>query len=585
MRASSLLQGKFRSAPRRIDSEDSEKLRPSELKSKTSPEAALSARNSSSTGSPGAESDYDDFVIGLISGRPEYWHSSYRSMLQGRKGIIIDVPGECPCGFRAGLMTLREVYPFATWYYIGDEDVFINMKQLGRFLKKLDPTVPTVAALPGFKINASHTTRTVCKRSHPAGVKTNGTVLYGGSGHIVNAAMMDAVDYSKACTGRHPMADYEHSCFLFAKWKSHFHFEPFRNINLIEFIDDPDKLPQTLESFESAMVTHKVSPRQQDLLEEINAVSSSSQGENASAGSGTALGRAGPTVLRSYDNLDCDSSDRQCPHKQQPTCRFDALAENSSDYNVTFLLRLTDSTGTTAGKELTEYHLPEKEVFLTDSICQGAVPQRAQTITFLTDPRSDIYSQYKQCQAKQQELNTQAEPVSQTLSQWLQQNTSSSGKALIVDCDVQANTQTRLLSCDSSVLAASYKHGDVDEKDLKKAIHRISKKSEVKFVGVMDLYQESMCLVHVRSKGVFPSYCDCQGPNWAEFPTKKGGDGLLIEPEKLEQETALGPAELKLIDNITAFDRQLYDAARERLIHDIREVELLYGKTIYCADT
>merc|ERR1719393_169627 len=114
--------------------------------------------------------------------------------------------------------------------------------------------------------------------------------------------------------------------------------------------------------------------------------------------------------------------------------------------------------------------------------------------------------------------------ISDWLSHW--SNVSQGGVMDPFDCYTPVDLQTRILSCssprfcpgnDRAVFQRSNGSLNADFA-FEKAKSRIAERSKIKFVGLAELYQESLCVIHVHTHKIFPPYCDCEDQNWTDFP-------------------------------------------------------------------
>jgi len=101
------------------------------------------------------------------------------------------------------------------------------------------------------------------------------------------------------------------------------------------------------------------------------------------------------------------------------------------------------------------------------------------------------------------------------------------------------------------------------------------------FVGLVEAYQASQCLLHVKLGEPLPSYCNCKSPqSWNSFPGSH--DNHNGKGQKLSD---FSPEVLRLADDLTQADRKLYDAARVRFVAEIRQVEQRFATTILCNES
>eukprot|EP00747_Dinoflagellata_sp_TGD_P200919 gnl/TRDRNA2_/TRDRNA2_74364_c1_seq1.p1 gnl/TRDRNA2_/TRDRNA2_74364_c1~~gnl/TRDRNA2_/TRDRNA2_74364_c1_seq1.p1 ORF type:complete len:266 (+),score=38.73 gnl/TRDRNA2_/TRDRNA2_74364_c1_seq1:85-798(+) len=109
----------------------------------------------------------------------------------------------------------------------------------------------------------------------------------------------------------------------------------------------------------------------------------------------------------------------------------------------------------------------------------------------------------------------------------------------------------------------------------------VSNMESAMFVGVLEQYQVSMCVLIAKVKGELPDYCDCHNKaKWDGFSKTQAN----MHSHKLNIDSF--PAEvLANIDKITAADRKLYEASWNRLVRDVTLVEWEYNTTVMCNKT
>lgn len=106
----------------------------------------------------------------------------------------------------------------------------------------------------------------------------------------------------------------------------------------------------------------------------------------------------------------------------------------------------------------------------------------------------------------------------------------------------------------------------------------VEKMQSTWFVGLVEAYQASACLLRVKLGEALPAWCDCKRPDlWNSAPLTKENVNA-----KGHHESDFSPEVLALVDKLTEADRILYVAARERFVKEIRGVERQYNTTILC---
>ena len=111
-----------------------------------------------------------------------------------------------------------------------------------------------------------------------------------------------------------------------------------------------------------------------------------------------------------------------------------------------------------------------------------------------------------------------------------------------------------------------------------------------RFVGLVEAYQESVCLFAATTAGVeaLPAFCDCEDEGaWGQFASvgddanshARHGNYTHPSPEDLPAEV------LEQIDAMTANDRLVYAAMVVRFVEDVEAVERASGKRVMCEAT
>ena len=142
------------------------------------------------------------------------------------------------------------------------------------------------------------------------------------------------------------------------------------------------------------------------------------------------------------------------------------------------------------------------------------------------------------------------------------------------------NTQSHALTC--SISNGSFGHHfrvtgiDALEPDVNDAIATLR---GMEFVGITDLMESSICLLHYQSNGTLPSVCDCNSPRrwdpnywplgyWKEYRYKS------------RSVQSLSSDLLEKLDEHTDVDRKVFVEAVRLLLGRLRHVELVTGSDI-----
>jgi len=211
------------------------------------------------------------------------------------------------------------------------------------------------------------------------------------------------------------------------------------------------------------------------------------------------------------------------------------------------------------------------------------------TMVMLRAPRGHVLSQYNHCATGGGEggwKNLMAgtfDLVPKTFGEWvmnyreLQIQNASNGIIEIHDdpygCYRPIDRQSHILTCTQPDIYPA-------EVSIDAALHNMY---EAEHVGILEAYQESMCLLHARKQGALPAWCNCNDAmQWGQADlshVSHNDDGAAITlMESIPEET------LQVVDALTANDRMLYNAALQRFVQEIHEVEKQYGTKIMCAE-
>ena len=103
-------------------------------------------------------------------------------------------------------------------------------------------------------------------------------------------------------------------------------------------------------------------------------------------------------------------------------------------------------------------------------------------------------------------------------------------------------------------------------------------RAKVEVLGVMELYRETLCLVHYRASGRLPEWCACGSD--ATVAKKHTHVTHGIKPRRGGDE--LQPATAAGSDSLTRTDVAVYAGAVRRLLAELRTVEELTGTRVLC---
>jgi len=215
------------------------------------------------------------------------------------------------------------------------------------------------------------------------------------------------------------------------------------------------------------------------------------------------------------------------------------------------------------------------------------------------NPRSHVYSQYLMCGEGPVNIMTSVPPPERNgFREWLFKWKELESKGAVVGdfargiglkpqlkmelkvtystlpfhCYNPFNMQTHHLTCQ---LPFKYRR----KLDVKQAVQNMQ---DSWYVGIVEAYQESVCLMHVKVFGKLPEYCDCTDPvRWGSFQqthTSFHDNRNIRTPPVASQPKYV----IDLIDELTSLDQILYKASVERFLKDIKEVEDKHAVKILC---
>jgi len=215
-------------------------------------------------------------------------------------------------------------------------------------------------------------------------------------------------------------------------------------------------------------------------------------------------------------------------------------------------------------------------------------------VTFLRDPRSHVISQYYHCDmcahTPGMYFRLQNWPDQPNMTKWLDhwitlKDNASAGTVAdnsTFHCYLPIDLQVRQMSCKAN---HSFCPGQ-DDRALSDIANfggslatALSNLHMLAYVGIIEFYQESMCLIHVQEFDEFPAYCDCRDATaWGTFHDHHTDHGVAYHPSWSE----LTQSDIERIDKLTFEDWLLYTSAVKRFHADLQRVEQRFGKRILC---
>ena len=150
-------------------------------------------------------------------------------------------------------------------------------------------------------------------------------------------------------------------------------------------------------------------------------------------------------------------------------------------------------------------------------------------------------------------------------------------------CYTPHNMQARALTCSPQ---ACFRGGSLRaltwEGARPSVVAAIKAASDLDWVGIEELYDESMCLFEYRLMGKLPPGCAC-GNNQKWQPSV--GPKQLHQSGGKEYEVNIGDiAHQNMLDNMTRVDAEVYRVSFVRLVRELRAVENETGVLLLCSE-
>jgi len=143
------------------------------------------------------------------------------------------------------------------------------------------------------------------------------------------------------------------------------------------------------------------------------------------------------------------------------------------------------------------------------------------------------------------------------------------------NCYNPHNMQSRSLTCSGTGPYDSH-HVAPDTGIVPSAQEAVANLGKIEWVGILELYEESLCLFFYKVEGRLRDHCACQQHN-PEYHHMNHG----VPPHDVERQAR---AVLDLVDRITAVDQVVYRAAAHRVVNELRVLEKKAGVQIICPE-
>jgi len=209
----------------------------------------------------------------------------------------------------------------------------------------------------------------------------------------------------------------------------------------------------------------------------------------------------------------------------------------------------------------------------------GELPQisgRRALMAVFREPVAHVYSQYLECKHDpwfQGRIAEEDRHNLENVTTWLQHF---QGDERFKDfgCFNPYNMQTRALTCVGNshhLMSDQVLHMDAAMRSF----------DELSFVGLVEHYQATLCLLHARShdrRARLPAFCDCGNRTaWSSFRGRRESHGVPPHsPDDLSRE------DRGMIDSLTQLDQQVYERAKRRFMQEVRAVERAKRVRLVC---
>lgn len=249
------------------------------------------------------------------------------------------------------------------------------------------------------------------------------------------------------------------------------------------------------------------------------------------------------------------------------------------------------------GTELYHFHIPktagrsfredlldiypagrERIVSKEECFVYGAEHGVGRIATMVRNPMAHVLSQHRHCTASGRHDRGWGLDWEPTLENWLAYNlklresgvTRVLGK--LMDCLNPMDLHSHRWTCNTTWDQALHVDTDLAIRNM----------HATWFVGVRELYQESLCLFYVKVRGRLPQKCHCGNMTaWTNFSTHFVTTHYNVHSPRYSSwsDRARGLAE-----QLTKSDTQLYKAALRRFLGELRWVEIRFGRRVLCRD-
>lgn len=252
---------------------------------------------------------------------------------------------------------------------------------------------------------------------------------------------------------------------------------------------------------------------------------------------------------------------------------------NKSNKSI-FFMHIPKCAGTSFTEDMVEHVLPGTPIVSKEG-CWGDA-RGSRVFTMLRSPRAHVLSMFFHCKTSSDHVYGHPympEDFVEWLQMWHDHRVNFRTGPIPFCCYRADNLQTGRYLCGGEEKPKLFK--DVvhskpisTSKAFAELMYRFKRTA---FIGLVEAYTESLCLLHIQERNEFPDWCECTGE--VERPTRQSNE---THGSKAHSLIDYPDSVIAMIDNITAYDRKLYSLAKRRFLREIRAAEDKFGKKILC---
>jgi hypothetical protein len=246
------------------------------------------------------------------------------------------------------------------------------------------------------------------------------------------------------------------------------------------------------------------------------------------------------------------------------------MEQTSRSASGLYLLHIPKCAGasftTDAGK-----HLPN---LVSGEGCYDDDHQGRRMIAMLRSPRTHVLSQYFHCRTSGAHAYGH-DFIHESFPEWIEAWSDNLEKLEQIKtapfcCYHPVNMMAAHFSCGNATTGiAAHFHPDSSQ-ILKRKVEQLA------FVGLVEAYPESLCLLRIRETGQFPEECACGAE----------GDAATVSHNTHGSQkhniSDYSESVWEKVDKLTSLDQELYDIAKARFLSDIKASENEFQKKILC---